>query len=123
MERDEAVDVVNEAQLNLLLAAVRSLYYAAVWHADRPVDEQALWVAVRDAAGFKPGKSPTPVVFEGIKLTLDIGRLRSVGALIRKQKGIAEFTSTEARAFALLHGTELEDRLNKTVREFMKEKL
>lgn len=123
MERDEVLDVINESQLTLLRSAVKDLYYAAVWHADRPVDEQALWVAVRDAAGFKPGKSPVSIVFEGIKFTLDISRLRSIGVLMRKQKGIPEFTSEEARALLLLHGKELEDRLNKTVRDFVKEKL
>lgn len=41
-----------------LREAVRSLYYAARWNADRPVDEAALWEAVRDAAGFEPGASP-----------------------------------------------------------------
>lgn len=44
-----------------LLLAVRNLYYAAVWHADRPVDEAALWIAVRDAAGFPTGESPKPI--------------------------------------------------------------
>jgi hypothetical protein len=43
-----------------LLEAVRDLYYAAVWSADRPVDEAKLWTAVRDAAGFPPGQSPKP---------------------------------------------------------------
>ena len=41
-----------------LVEAVRALYYAGVWHCDRPVDEDALWKAVRDAAGFEPGNSP-----------------------------------------------------------------
>jgi hypothetical protein len=62
-------------------------------------------------------------MLEGIRFLLDLGRIRQIGVLIRKQKGIPEFTTEEARAFMLLHGTELEDRLNKTVRDFMKEKL
>lgn len=62
-------------------------------------------------------------MLESINFLLDIGRIRSIGVLMRKKKGIPEFTSEEARAFLLLHGTELEDRLNKTVRDFMKEKL
>lgn len=41
--------------------AVEKLYYAAVWHADRPVDEKKLWEAVRDAAGFDPGHSPKEI--------------------------------------------------------------
>ena len=43
-----------------LLEAVRNLYYAAVWTSDRlsTEEEAALWVAVRDAAGFAPGSSP-----------------------------------------------------------------
>ena len=49
----------------ILRKAVQELYYAAVWHADRPVDEIALWTAVRDAAGFEHGQitcyaSPAP---------------------------------------------------------------
>jgi hypothetical protein len=43
-----------------LIEAVHDLYYAAVWHPDRPVDATALWTAVRDAAGFEPGQSPAP---------------------------------------------------------------
>jgi hypothetical protein len=38
-----------------LANAVEALYYAAYWHADRPVDEAKLWTAVRDAANFIPG--------------------------------------------------------------------
>lgn len=40
-----------------LARAVEALYYAAYWHADRPVDERALWEAVRDAAGLEPGQT------------------------------------------------------------------
>lgn len=126
VERDEADIVRNETQLNLLQdlrKAVEKLYYAAVWHADRPVDEVALWVAVRDAAGFKPGKSPQEIVFEGVRVSYDLNRLRLLGRLVRQQKGGSEFSTDEAEAFVLLHGTELEERLQKTVREFLKEKL
>lgn len=125
VERDEADIVRNETQLNLLQdlrKAVEKLYYAAVWHADRPVDEVALWVAVRDAAGFKPGKSPQEIVFEGVRAEYNIQRLRLIGSLVRKSRG-EEFTSDQAKAFLLLHSRELTDRLDKTVREFMKEKL
>jgi len=44
-----------------LLEAVRELYYSAIWHADRPVNEQRLWTQVRDAAGFEPGNSPKTI--------------------------------------------------------------
>lgn len=40
-----------------LRAAVLALYYSAYWHPDRPVDEAALWTAVRDAAGIAHGKT------------------------------------------------------------------
>ena len=33
-----------------LRTAVKKLYEAAYWHADRPCDADALWSAVRDAA-------------------------------------------------------------------------
>jgi hypothetical protein len=50
------------APINSLLEPVRNLYYAAVWHADRPVDEIGLWTAVRAAAGFEPGTSPKEIL-------------------------------------------------------------
>jgi hypothetical protein len=54
-----SLDEQSAAKVNLI-GAVRELYYAAVWHADRPVDAEGLWTAVRDAAGFTPGGSPEP---------------------------------------------------------------
>lgn len=121
-DRDEVIDVTNEAQLTLLLAAVRELYYAAVWQADRPVDEAALWTAVRDAAGFNPGRSPVPVPFEGVEVTYDLNRLRLLGKLARKEK-VGDFNTDEARAFVLLYRKEIEERIQSTVRAFLKEKL
>ena len=53
-----------DGQFVQLREAVRKLYYAAVWHADRPVDEKALWEAVRDAAGFDLGLSPKEMTEE-----------------------------------------------------------
>ena len=44
-----------------LVDAVRAVYYAAHWSADRPCDAQKLWTDLRDAAGFAPGGSPKPV--------------------------------------------------------------
>lgn len=38
-----------------LQKAVRELYKAAYWHADRPCDAERLWTEVRDAAGITPG--------------------------------------------------------------------
>lgn len=40
---------------NTLADAVEKLYFAGYWHCDRPVDERALWQAVRDAARIPPG--------------------------------------------------------------------
>lgn len=40
-----------------LAAAADRLYFAGYWHADRPVDEQRLWTALRDAAGIAPGQT------------------------------------------------------------------
>jgi hypothetical protein len=111
---------VNYRQLR---EAVEKLYYAAVWHADRPVDERALWIAVRDAAGFAPGKSPREIGFSGVRVSYDANRIRLLAKLVRKQKGDGEFTSGQAQAFILLHGGELQDRLDATVRDFLKEKL
>lgn len=123
VEREDEEIVTNEAQLDLLMKAVRRLYYSAHWTPDRPVDSAELWTAVRDAAGFPKGNSPKPQPFDGIKVEYDINRLRLMGKLARKTKGESVFTSEQARAFLLLHGQELRDRLDKAVREFLKEKL
>jgi len=64
-----------------------------------------------------------PVSFVGIEVKYDVSRVRLLGKLVRKAKGVGEFGSDEARAFILLHKQELQDRLDKTVREFLKEKL
>jgi hypothetical protein len=122
VERDEVQDATNEAQLTLLRNAVEALYYAAVWHADRRVDEQALWMTVRDAAGFRPGRGPKEVAFDGIRVAYGIDRLRQIGHLASAKKG-REFGTTETRALLLLYGAELQDRLDETVRKFLEEKL
>jgi len=59
--------------------------------------------------------------FEGVRIAYDLNRLRLLGKFARKQEG--EFSSEQARAFVLLHGAELEERLHQTVRDFLKEKL
>jgi hypothetical protein len=48
----KAVDLIEKMH-----EAVAALYFAAYWHPDRKVDEAALWTAVRDAAGIKPGQT------------------------------------------------------------------
>ena len=111
-----------EGQLVNLRNAVRALYYSAVWHADRKVDEQALWTAVRDAAGFAKGNSPEELPFDGIRVSYDTSRIRQLGANFRAKRG-DDFTSDKVRAFLLLHGQELTDKLDKTVRDFLEEKL
>lgn len=67
--------------------------------------------------------SLVPDPFDGIEVKYDVSRIRLLGKLVRKSKGIGEFGSDEARAFILLHKSELQDRLDKTVRDFLKEKL
>lgn len=58
-DRFEALaDYSLRAKYERLQAAVVSIYTAAHWTADRPVDEGALWTELRDAAGIEPGKSP-----------------------------------------------------------------
>lgn len=115
--------VAKQQEDSNLRDAVRVLYYAAHWTPDRPVDEAGIWTAVRDAAGFPHGNSPTPLPFDGIRVEYTADRLRLLGKLVRKSKGDPEFTSDQARAFLLLHGQELQDRLDKTMRDFLKEKL
>jgi hypothetical protein len=119
VERDEIQDATNEAQLKLLHDAVQALYYAAVWHADRPVDEQGLWTAVRDAAGFKPGKSPKPIQFEGVRASYDLQRIRLLCSAVRRE----DFSTEKARALLLLHGQELQEKIDASVRQFIEEKL
>lgn len=110
-------------KFEILRNAVRRLYYAAHWTPDRAVDSAELWTTVRDACGFPKGNSPEQLPFDGIRVEYPIDRVRSMGILTRKQTSDPEFTSTQARAFLLLHGRELQDRLDKTVRDFLKEKL
>ena len=47
----------NLLDCRALQEAVRNLYYAAHWTPDRECDAEALWTAVRDAAGIEPGKT------------------------------------------------------------------
>ena len=126
MKSQQAMDGIMtiEGQLVNLRNAVRALYYAAVWHADRPVKEQELWTAVRDAAGFAKGNSPAELPYDGIKVLYPTDRLRQIGALVSKHKQTGrDFGTPETRAFLLLHGQELVDKLDATVREFLQEKL
>ena len=103
--------------------AVRVLYYCAFWTPDRPVDEAKVWEDVRDACGFPQGNSPTPRPFDGVRADYSVEKLRLLGRLVRKEKGIGEFSSDQARAFLSLHGDELRDRIDAAVRAFLKEKL
>lgn len=59
LTKDELLLQVDAARSDFtkLREAVKALYYAAYWHADRDVDEPALWTAVRDAACLPPGES------------------------------------------------------------------
>jgi chromosome segregation ATPase len=41
--------------------AIERLYFAANWHPDRTVDADALWSAIRDAAGITPGQTASRV--------------------------------------------------------------
>jgi len=121
--------------------AVRTLYYSAHWTPDRPltrtefgsnddvnwskqvpVDAGELWTAVRDAAGFPKGGSPRELPYDGIRVEYPTQRLRLLGRLVTKAKG-GDFGTEQTRAFLLLHSTELHDRIDKTVRDFLKEKL
>lgn len=57
------VSTNQKSETPTLLEAVRKLYYSAAWSSDRlpEAEEQKLWTAVRDAAGFEPGNSPKPI--------------------------------------------------------------
>src|SRR5208282_5262680 len=112
----------QRSKFEVLRDAVRNLYYSAVWHADRPVDEAEKWTAVRDACGFPKGNSPKELPYDGVRLDYPTARLRLLGRLVTKAKG-GDFGTDQTAAFLLLHSTELRDRVDQTVREFMKEKL
>ena len=103
--------------------AVRRLYYCAHWTPDRPVDAGEVWGDVRDACGFPHGNSPKPLPYDGVRIDYSVSRLREIGKNVRKAKGDGEFTSDQVRAFLMLHGKELQDKLDNAVREFLKEKL
>src|SRR5271156_374595 len=112
--------VAKQQEETNLLDAVRVLYYAAHWTPDRPVDAGELWTAVRDAAGFPKGNAPKQLPFDGVRVEYNSNRLRLLGKLIRNAKGESEFTSEQVQAFLLIHGKELNDRLDATVRDFLK---
>lgn len=109
------------------LAAVRRLigrlYNAAYWTPDRHVpDEAELWESLRRAIGQLPGQSPKRLPFDGVQVSYSMDRIRQVGRLVSAKKG-RNFGTEEARALVLLYGQELTDRLDKTVRDFLQEKL
>jgi hypothetical protein len=63
-----------------------------------------------------------------INLNLTIDKVRMMGRTAMKEGGepttnVNEFSSERAEAFLLLHGPALLDRLNKTIRSFIAEKL
>lgn len=49
------------AENEKLVEAIKAIYYAAHWEADREVDAATLWTNLRDAAKLEPGSSPTPI--------------------------------------------------------------
>jgi len=117
-------EAMENSQFENLRNAVKNLYYAAVWHPDRQVDEEGLWTAVRDAAGFPAGKSPKELPYDGISVQFDVSRIRQLGGNARATRETAtDFTSEKARAFLLLHGAELKNKIDETVRSFIEEKL
>jgi hypothetical protein len=145
-KHDKKLVVPNEAyeaakqQFTNLRDAVRDLYYAAHWTPDRPLhrtefgdefedgmrqipyDAGELWTAVRDAAGFPKGGSPKALPYDGVRVEYPTQRLRLLGRLVTKAKG-GDFGTEQTKAFLLLHSTELRDRIDKTVRDFLSEKL
>jgi len=77
--RDEEGHYLEDAysQLATLEGAVRELYTAAHWTADRPVESVRLWANVRDAAGIAPGNSPTPIPAPPSPEALELQRIKS----------------------------------------------
>jgi hypothetical protein len=59
----QAVKMFHAAEEKLKKAeeATERLYFAANWHPDRTVDADALWSAIRDAAGITPGQTASRV--------------------------------------------------------------
>ena len=56
-----AHDAALRAALKKAEEAIERLYFAANWHPDRTVDADALWSAIRDAAGITPGQTASRV--------------------------------------------------------------
>ena len=60
-EKVMAHDAAQRAALTKAEEAIERLYFAANWHPDRTVDADALWSAIRDAAGITPGQTASRV--------------------------------------------------------------
>ena len=52
---------MSKQKNDTLEKAANALYDAGHWTCDRPVAEAALWEALRDALGRKPGTAPKPL--------------------------------------------------------------
>ena len=74
---------------NALRGAVHDLYYGAVWHADRRVDEAALWEAVRDEAQLGRGASPAEIPFDGVRLEYGTEKLRLIAGKVPGREGMS----------------------------------
>ena len=88
------------------------------------MDDEPLSVddAIYTAGTPEPHFYPRPEsVFEGVRANFALDRIRLLATALRRDKG--GFSTEQARAFLLLYGEELQDAIDKTVREFLKEKV
>lgn len=110
------------AELSAVRRLIAKLYNAAYWRPDRPVENEAqLWESLRNAIGQLPGQSPEPIpyVYDGVKVELPTSKIRLLASTVRK----SEFSTEQTKAFLSLYGEVLEERINKTIRDFIAEKL
>jgi hypothetical protein len=77
-------------------------------------------VKAKQSLEFGEGCDVCPNDEPQLAISVTINKIRLLGATIRKAEG---FTSEQAKAFITLYGSELNDRLEKSVREFLAEKI
>lgn len=119
-KRELEIGLEDSIRLRNLRSAVEGIYYSAVWHADRPVNEIELWTTLRDAAGFRPGNSPAELPYPGVRFDFSLDRIRVLANVIGKRN---DFSTEQVNAFLSLYREEFEAHVNKAAREFIERKL
>lgn len=78
-------------------------------------------IALQQRDNVKASAKPTHPLDMTFDLSVD--RIQRLGSLLVRGKHIDTFTMDEAGAFVRLFGGQLQDKLNETLRNFIKEKM